>query len=108
MAEGDGAGLHRHAAQYSDQETRSLRIIRVHFIPDHILFLLSDGKSLCLPLSVDHALRTASADDRYLWHVIGNGRAVVWYTPRIEVHLNLQTMLAHPDARIIELPPRSA
>jgi hypothetical protein len=85
---------------YSVEEIQALRIRRVHFLEDFLVCLLSDGRALCIPLSLSPALQAASPEQRYQWQLVGDGRGVVWYAGGLEEHLNLRSLLAHPEARI--------
>jgi hypothetical protein len=88
---------------YSEREIRALRIKQVHFLSEHVLFLLSDDKILCLPLALSADLAAASQEDRYQWQLIGVGRSVVWQTTTLNVHLSLRCLLEHPDAKVGDL-----
>jgi len=89
------------APTYSSHEVQALRIKQVHFLPEHVLFLLSDDKILCLPMTP--ILAGASQEDRYQWQLVGEGRAVVWHTGRLEERLTLRRLLEHPEAKVGDL-----
>ena len=88
---------------YTEQETRALRIRQVHFLSEHILFLLSDDRILCVPVAISADLAAASQDDRYQWQLIGEGRSVVWQTTTLRTHLSLRCLLEHPEAKVGDL-----
>ena len=89
--------------EYSEKEIRALRIKQAHFLGEHLLFLLSDGRVLCVPLSICPPLAAAPAEQRSQWQLIGEGRSVVWYTDDLREHLSLRTLLEHADARVADL-----
>ena len=89
---------------YSEKEIQSLRIKQVHFLSDHILLLLSDGRVLCVPLSICPPLEAASNEQRYQWQLIGEGRSIVWQTGELQAHLSLRCLLEHPEAKVGDLP----
>jgi hypothetical protein len=93
---------------YTLEEVQSLQIKQLHFLSDHILFLLSDEKALCVPLSVSPPLEAATQEERYQWQLIDRGRAVLWNTERLEVRLSLWRLLEHPDAKVGELAESSS
>jgi len=88
---------------YSEKEIQALRIKQVHFLSEHILFLLSDDRVLCVPVSVCPPLTEASPAQRDAWELIGEGRSVVWYTGPLQEHLSLRTLLEHPEAKVGDL-----
>ncbi len=88
---------------YSEKEIQALRIKRLHFVGEHILFLLSDDKVLCVPLSVCPPLKAAPVEQRYQWQLIGEGRGVIWYTDTLREHLSLRCLLEHLDAKVGDL-----
>ena len=89
---------------YSEKEIQALRIKQVHFLAEHFLFLLSDGKVLCVPLSIRPDLESAPQEQRYQWQLIGDGRAVVWDTDTLREHVSLRGLLEEPEARVGDLP----
>ena len=89
---------------YSEKEIQALRIKQVHFLAEHFLFLLSDGRVLCVPLSIRPDLESAPQEQRYQWQLIGEGRAVVWHTDTLQEHVSLRGLLEYPEARVGELP----
>jgi uncharacterized protein DUF2442 len=88
---------------YSSDEIRALSIKSVHFRDHHVLFLLSDGKALCVPLSVSPLLEAASQEERYQWQLLEQGRVVAWDTETLQVHLDLSWLLKQPEAMVAEL-----
>ena len=89
---------------YSEKEIQALRIKQVHFLAEHFLFLLSDGRVLCVPLSIRPDLASAPQEQRYQWQLIGDGRAVVWDTDTLQEHVSLRGLLDQPEARVGDLP----
>ena len=89
---------------YSEKEIQALRIKQVHFLAEHFLFLLSDGKVLCVPLSINPVLESAPQEQRYQWQLIGEGRAVVWHTDALQEHVSLRGLLEQPEAKVGDLP----
>jgi hypothetical protein len=92
---------------YSEKEIQALRINQVHFLAEHFLFLLSDGRVLCVPLSIRPDLESAPQEQRYQWQLIGEGRAVVWHTDTLQEHVSLRALLEQPEARVGNLPDGS-
>ena len=88
---------------YSEQEIRALRIKQVHFLSEHMLFLLSDDRILCVPVAVSAGLTAASQEDRYQWQLIAEGRSVVWQTKTLNEHLSVRCLLEHPEAKVGDL-----
>ena len=88
---------------YSEHEVRALRLKQVHFLSEHMLFLLSDDRILCVPVAINADLAAASQEDRYQWQLIGEGRSVLWRTTTLNVHLSLRFLLESPDARVGDL-----
>lgn len=88
---------------YSEKEIQRLRLERLHFLGGHLLFLLSDGKVLCVPLSVCPPLEAAPAEQLERWQLIGEGRSVVWQVEGLYEHLSLRGLLEHPEAKVADL-----
>jgi hypothetical protein len=97
----------RRPPRYSPEDIGRLRITRVHFREDFLFCLLSDGNSVCVPLTISPFLPNAPTGARYRWLIEEDGKAVVWYTRAMgaaKEKLELAKILAHPEAQITELP----
>ncbi len=97
-------GSERRSPRYSPEEIEDLRITRVRFREDYLFCLMSDGNTLCVPLTISPVLRRTPPKLRYLWRITEDGKAVVWSKGTMgdrSVHLDLKTMLAYPESQIM-------
>jgi hypothetical protein len=93
----------RESPSYTAAEINDLRITRVHFRENYLFFLLSDGNSACVPLTISPSLMAAPQKVRYQWRITEDGKAVVWSTRTLGVEperISLLSILAHPEAQI--------
>jgi hypothetical protein len=85
---------------YDPEEIRTLRIVRVHFVESLMLCLLSDGKVLCVPLTISPRLVAARPNGLYQYQIGDDGREVTWSFEGVSETLTLRDMLEHPKAEI--------
>jgi hypothetical protein len=99
-------GSPRAAPSYTPDQIDELSIVRIHFREDYLFALLSDGKMLCVPLSISPVL-AAAPHRRYQWRISEGGKEVLWYIKGMgfaTARLNLYDLLAHPEAQMSDLP----
>ncbi|MGQ0701793.1 MAG: DUF2442 domain-containing protein, partial [Gemmatimonadales bacterium] len=67
---------------------------------DQLVCVLSDGRTLAVPISISPILRDAPIEARYNWRLAGGGEAVVWRSGKLEEKLTLSGMLGYPESTI--------
>lgn len=92
--------ISRQRPDYSPEEISALRILQVYFRPNSIFCLLSDGKTLSVPLEVSPALAAAEPVSKYQWQLDAGGKIVAWHTGGLTEELALPQLLGHPRAAI--------
>jgi hypothetical protein len=100
-------GSDRRPPSYTPEEIDALRISRIHFREDYMFSLMSDGTVVCVPLAISPALLAAPLQLRYQWRIVDDGKAVVWFTKGMGMateRLSLSSIIAHPEAQMIDLP----
>jgi hypothetical protein len=65
------------------------------FIPDAFVVHLEDGRSLTVPLEWFPKLRTATAEQRDRWELIGPGLGLRW--PDLDEDISVAGLLGLPD-----------
>ena len=94
----------RRRATYTDAEAESLRIQRVFLHGDFLVCLLSDHRTLFVPLRITPVVAAAPLHTRYQWQIADQGRALVWTRGVVEEWLRLPAMLAFPGSEISDAP----
>ena len=94
----------RRRARYSDQEVAELRLLRVFLHGDFLVCLLSDHKTLFVPLRISPVVAAAPLRTRYQWQVGEDGQSLVWTRGLVEERLRLPAMLAYPGSEISDAP----
>ncbi|MGQ0702988.1 MAG: DUF2442 domain-containing protein, partial [Gemmatimonadales bacterium] len=56
-------------------DSNTLRITRVEVREDQLVCVLSDGRTLAVPISISPILRDAPIEARYNWRLAGGGEA---------------------------------
>jgi hypothetical protein len=103
----DRGRLWLRTSRYRRADLQELRISRVHSRDQYLFCLLSDGNMVRVPLAIAPGLAAPSHGARASWHLLGDGKTVVWYAGAPSVatqRLTLLQILAHPDAQIAVLP----
>jgi hypothetical protein len=100
-------GSERRPPDYTRDQIEDLRITRVHFRETYMFCLLSDGKMVCVPLTISSALQAAPPELRYQWQISDQGKSLIWHTKGMGIvteRISLAAILDHPEAQIMNLP----
>jgi hypothetical protein len=74
---------------------RDARAKAVEFAADMLIVRLEDGRSLSVPLEWFPRLRSATADERGTWQLIGRGAGIRW--PALDEDISVAGLLGFPD-----------
>ena len=94
----------RRRATYDDAEVENLRILRVFLHGNFLVCLLSDRRTLYVPLRISPVVAAAPLNTQYQWQIGDQGRALVWTRGPLEEWLRLPAMLVFPGSEISDGP----
>lgn len=89
---------------YSAGDIARLRLTRVFLHEDFLVCLLSDRRTLFVPLRISPVVAAAPLRTRYQWQVGEDGTSLLWTRGSVEERLRLPAMLAFPGSEISDAP----